>query len=196
MEGYLCDAALRGSLVGLHHQVGSAEIAVHFVVGYEVRVHHHAAVDVQPPQLVHIRLRVAVELAGHDELHAHVLHALVGHGVEQQVETLVVAYEAEEEHIALALAQPYQVEGFLAGKRLAVVVVERVRTEHAWLLVFGVEEVGIGQHRLRHGHHAVDRSDEVFGKQPVAGTLLVGYEIVEYGDAAYAFAFCDAQCGA
>ena len=55
VEGDLGDAALRGGLVGLCHDVGRAEVAVHLAVGDEVGAEHHAVLDAQLLDLVEIR---------------------------------------------------------------------------------------------------------------------------------------------
>ena len=196
MESDLRHAALCGALVGLRHDVGGAEIAVHLAVGDEVGVQSHAAADVEPRYEVVVGFGVVVELARHQQLDAHLLQPIVGHSLQQQVEPLVVAYEAEEQHIAPLGGQPYSLAGLLDGHRGAVVVVERMRAESARLTLLRVEEVGVGEHRAAHGHHAVDRAHEVVGEQAVARALLVRHQVVQYAHPAQPLALGHAVHGA
>ena len=77
MVSNLTHTALRGVFVGLHHQVGRTEVAVHLMVGDELGVHHHTVADVVAADQLAVGLGVAVELAGHNQLYAKALNQLV-----------------------------------------------------------------------------------------------------------------------
>ena len=157
------------------------------MVGDKVGLQHHAVADAESLKLLHVRFRVAVEFARHDELCPQRLEAFVGHCLEQQVEPLVVADETEEEDVTVPGVEAEHLQRLLPSETGSIVVIKGMGTESARLAMSGIEDVYVGQHRAAHGHHAVDRPHEIFGKQLVARTLLVGHQIVEDGNAFGAF---------
>ena len=180
MIGNLRDATLRGTLVGLGHEVGSGKEIAHLVGRDELLAPYDMLRKVQATFKLFVALGIAVELARNDELHLLAPQTSIGKCLQQEVEPLIVTDKPEEKDIAVVAVEPEMLNGFGSLNLCTEVVVQRVWSQHKGFTL-AVEATGIIQHRLRHGHIATNRIDHIACKGAVADTVLVWYYIIEQG---------------
>ena len=89
-------SALSGMLVWLYHHISRTEIITHHIIRYEVGAQDYLTAQTQLVYQVQIGLRLTLEFAGYDQLDPGVPDALIGHGMKEYIEPLVVAYESEK----------------------------------------------------------------------------------------------------
>ena len=131
MQGDGSNAALRGAFVGEHAQVGGGEELRHFLV-VDVAVEDLDAVGAaRSCDLRFVFVETAVAFAGDDQL---VTGSEQRHGVDQQVEALVVADQAEEEQRASVGVKPELRLRLRFVHLLSEMVVKRVGLEDVRLV--------------------------------------------------------------
>ena len=105
----------------------------------------------------------------------------------EDVETFVIADEAEEEQDSLVGREIEDVACFGFGYSLTEIVIERMGREgDAGVTFLGQETQTVLLHALRHRHEAVDAANKIADEPFVPEMWFVGNDIVQHGYHLYA----------
>ena len=148
-----CYAALRGGSIRLHDQICCTEIETYLAVGNEGSPMDHPLSDLRASEQCLIGCFVFVEFSGHQQPDAGPGDPRVGHGFQQDIQSLVTADESKEEDHATLGRQAQRAAGFGLRDGITEIIVKRMRHELRGLSV--IEALQVCQHFFAHGQKCV-----------------------------------------